>query len=56
VVKVLIVAVVAAATIDRGHPSPVTIIMVVVVIPIVVAVIAVTIVTALIGIGRRPSR
>ena len=54
--EVSIVAVVAGATVDRGNPSPVTIIMVVVVIPIVVAVIAVSVVTPMIVIGRRPSR
>jgi len=54
--EVSIVAVVTAATVDRGNPSPVTIIMVVVVIPIVVAVIAVSVVTPMIVIGRRPNR
>jgi len=53
--EVSIVAVVAGATVDRGNPSPVTIIMVVVVIPIVVAVIAVSVVTPMIVIGRRPN-
>ena len=54
--EVSIVAVVSGATVDRGNPSTVTIIMVVVVIPIVIAVIAVSVVAPMIVIGGRTSR
>ena len=54
--EVSVIAVIAGAAVDRGNPTPVTIIMVVVVIPIVVAVIAVSVVTPMIVIGRRRSR